>query len=92
MHVSADHITQLETALAAADPLILLPPLHPRYIQSLLARWVERRPTAREVRLVEPFRGSRNVLPDRVDPGTGRDKGMDLGQWLDEAELPMGGG
>ncbi len=91
MHVSADHIAQLETALAAAEPLVLLPPLHPRYLQSLLGRWVERGPDRREVRLVEPYRGSRKILPDRVDPGTGTDRGDDLGTWLDEAELPPGG-
>ncbi len=90
MHVATEHIAQLEAALAASEPLVLLPPLHPRYLQSLLARWVERGPDNREALLVEPFCGSRRILPEWVDPGTGKDRGADLGTWLDGAELPAG--
>lgn len=83
MHVSKDHLAQIEQAVATAEPLLLLPSLHPRYIQSLLGDWCGAG-GKRKVKLVEPYMGCKEITADGVVEGSGASD-EDLADWLSEA-------
>lgn len=91
MYVAKEHLDQLRRAVQAAEPLLSMPRLHPRYIQALLTEWAEGSPK-RQVRLVESHVGSRLLTKVGIKAGTSLDRGQDLKAFMLNAELPLANG
>jgi hypothetical protein len=84
----SQHLNDLNNAINAAEPLVLAPALHPRYIQALLAQWQAAQPR-REVRLIEPWIGSMKLTPAGLAAPSGA--AAPLAQWLTEHYGDLGG-
>jgi len=61
MIVYEPHQKALRAALETEESILVLPPLHPDYLQALLAWWLREQP-GRTVRLIESGLGASKVL------------------------------